>query len=615
MTSDQLRLSATHLAKDVLARLPGSVQDRFGGGVRLTLNGPASLGIVPAGDGYDADYSGTIHLDTKDTMLRVTGKFESIAKQWTAEGRYAMAGSHRAQPVDFLAPLTVKGKLRGGFTLRDNVLAIDAGPQSRVTITRIAIPGLARTSGPLTLSPAKLFRARIDLGTAPRVLRLAGAVAMPRIQLAITAGPEAFDIDIAPLTLDINSTPNRLNIAFKDGAFDVPKYAIQATNIAAIVRQNDAAALSVTIGDIRQRGTVPVVVPLRLDATAALRSGKIDFSARLFDGPERLSIRAAGHHDIAANSGTVTIDAAPVTFLPTVLQPRQLFPVLGNRLRDVDGRIGGQARLQWQAGRFRSSGELIVEANALKIEGAALENATAAIVFDSLFPLSTPPGQEIRIGLLDIGVPLIKGRVEFQIGPNGVIHAALREVDFFGGRIESPTIAIPPTVAGILVPLQVTGVQLKSLLDLADIGELEATGTLNGKLTLAIEDGTVALRRGVLETAPGGGAIRYRPQSVGAALANVNEGAKLFLELVQDFKYDTVRVTLDADPSGGIASRFEIKGSNAAVYDGFPVELNITMSGPLRDILTQGIKTYTLPERLLKQIQVPSTANPAPSGN
>jgi hypothetical protein len=87
------------------------------------------------------------------------------------------------------------------------------------------------------------------------------------------------------------------------------------------------------------------------------------------------------------------------------------------------------------------------------------------------------------------------------------------------------------------------------------------------------------------------------------------------LELVHDFKYDSVRVTLDADPSGGIASRFEIKGSNAAVYDGFPVELNITMSGPLRDILKQGIKTYTLPERLLKQFETPGPANPTPSGN
>ena len=161
----------------------------------------------------------------------------------------------------------------------------------------------------------------------------------------------------------------------------------------------------------------------------------------------------------------------------------------------------------------------------------------------------------------------------------------------------------------------VTGVQLESLFDLTEIGDLEATGALNEKLTLAIENGTVALRHAVLESAPGGGVIRYRPQSVGPVLANANEIAELFLKLVDDFKYDSVRVTLNADPSGGIASRFEIKGRNAAVYDGFPIELNISMSGPLRDILNQSIKTYTLPERLLTQIQTPGGTQGVPSGN
>lgn len=90
---------------------------------------------------------------------------------------------------------------------------------------------------------------------------------------------------------------------------------------------------------------------------------------------------------------------------------------------------------------------------------------------------------------------------------------------------------------------------------------------------------------------------------------------KLFLQLVHDFTYDSVRVTLDEDPSGGVSSRFEIRGSNATVYDGIPVELNISMSGPLRDILHQSIKTYTLPERLLTRIQGAGDTERARAGN
>lgn len=505
--------------------------------------------------------------------------------------------------------------MRGGLNLADNILTIDAGPKSRIAIAHIAIPDLARTTLPVALSPVKVFRAVFDPAGTPRLRTFKGALAMTGNRFAVMAGPALFDIQVAPVTLGLSGTRDRLQIAIEDAALTVPAYGIDATNIAVGLRMDDAAALTLSVGKISQRGPNPIVVPLRLDATATRKGGKIAFSGRLSDRPERLSIRATGQYDIAANSGASSIDADLLAFLPTVLQPGQLFPALENTLREVDGQIGGHARLQWRAGGLVSSAELFIQLNSLKVEGAAVKNAAATIVFDSLFPLSTPPKQEIQIGRLDIGVPLIKGRVEFQIGPDGAIGAALREIDFFGGRIESPMVAIPPSLDGFSVPLLVTGVQLESLFDLADFGDLEAAGTLNGKLELAIKNGTVALRRGVLESAPGGGVIRYRPQSVGPALANANEGAELFLKLVEDFEYDSVRVTLNEDPPGGIASRFEIKGRNAAVYDGFPVELNISMSGPLRDILNQSIKTYTLPERLLTQIQTPGDAQGVPSGN
>ncbi len=60
---------------------------------------------------------------------------------------------------------------------------------------------------------------------------------------------------------------------------------------------------------------------------------------------------------------------------------------------------------------------------------------------------------------------------------------------------------------------------------------------------------------------------------------------------------------IDEQDSGDIPFEFKLKGSNPTVYNGIPVELNLTMSGPLRAILQQGLKTYTRPDRLLERMQ------------
>ena len=137
------------------------------------------------------------------------------------------------------------------------------------------------------------------------------------------------------------------------------------------------------------------------------------------------------------------------------------------------------------------------------------------------------------------------------------------------------------------------------MLALARSSDLTATGTLNGSIPVAIDSGEVAIRDGVLESAPGGDSIRYRPTAVGPSLSEANERMELFLQIVDDFQYDKVKVTLNEDIDNEVEFRFKIEGHNKEVYKGIPVELNIAMDGPLRKILTQGLKTYQLPERIL----------------
>ena len=126
----------------------------------------------------------------------------------------------------------------------------------------------------------------------------------------------------------------------------------------------------------------------------------------------------------------MTVDSRKLVFLPTVLQPAQLYPILGRTLREVDGEIDALAKISWQGESVDSSLDFLVNASLIKADEFTFENVASVVRFDSLFPLSTHAKQEVNIGLLDVGLPMLNGRLEFKLERDGSIRAALRELDF-----------------------------------------------------------------------------------------------------------------------------------------------------------------------------------------
>ncbi|MGY8959965.1 MAG: intermembrane phospholipid transport protein YdbH family protein, partial [Alphaproteobacteria bacterium] len=275
---------------------------------------------------------------------------------------------------------------------------------------------------------------------------------------------------------------------------------------------------------------------------------------------------------------------------------------LHNVFREVDGDIDVTARFKWRDSVFSSDGDAIIAVRKLVTNEYTVTNAATNITLDSLVPLSTPPEQVVEIGILDIGVPITDGRVVLELKKDGAVRAGLEKFNLFGGRIETRPFTLPQDYNNFTIPLAVTGVQLDELLNIAKFGDLTATGALDGLLPLTIADGEVAVLGGVLETTKPG-TIQYRPKEVGDAISDVNEGAALLLDIVKDFKYNKIQVTLDETEFEEIALGFGIEGYNEAVYGGLPVKLNVNLSGPLRKILQRGYETFTTPAWLRDRIR------------
>jgi len=647
LSTPKLQLAVGALENEVATKLPRAIRNYVASPVRLTIRpqgaGKATVQFAFKESGAKVDVNAALQMQSGGTEISLGGPFEAsvdasgqveqfhtdratidlsavLEGRGKAEAKGAVTdlryeGDKVAGKFDFsatyngivderLAPLSASSRIGGRIAMDGDTLSATVAPGGMVSVGNLELHDTANSKSPVSAKLSAPLRASIDVAQGLPSITYNARLLIAAGQFSAKTGKHWTKVEHAaiPVTATGSGTGHHLDAQTK--AIEIHSQKLRINGVGVKLELGQKVHSTLTAETIEHQGIPAFFTPLRFTAAMqANRAGRMTFEGQLFDPPERISVSLSGHHDTNTNSGELAVDARKLVFLPTVLQPAQLFPILGSTLREVDGSIDALAKFAWHEDEVESSLELLIDAKLIEADEFKFENTATVVRFDSLLPPSTPAGQEVSIGLLDVGVPMQNGRLEFQLNKDGSVRAALRELDFFGGRVETPEFMIPATFNGFTVPLQVNGVALENLLALAKSGDLAATGTLNGSIPVTIKDGDVAIRNGVLETAPGGGTIRYQPTAIGPSLANANEGMKLFLKIVEDFQYDKVKVMLDEDELGDVAFGFKIEGRNQAVYKGIPVELNVSMDGPLRKILGQGLKTYKLPERLLSDIK------------
>jgi hypothetical protein len=112
---------------------------------------------------------------------------------------------------------------------------------------------------------------------------------------------------------------------------------------------------------------------------------------------------------------------------------------------------------------------------------------------------------------------------------------------------------------------------------------------------LAVEGGRLAAR--------GPGRIRWRPLTPPAALAGAGSGGDILLRALTDFRYEALSLVLDGRSDGEMQGRLSIRGSNPALYDGYPIELNVNLEGRLVAILGDSLAAWRVPDDIAAQLR------------
>jgi hypothetical protein len=341
----------------------------------------------------------------------------------------------------------------------------------------------------------------------------------------------------------------------------------------------DVAQVKVTGGRIVEASTEGK----RFETVAML--GEVDLARGQWTGALNASTldgRPVGtmtlRHDVASGRGQADIDASKLVFAKGGLQPLGLTP-LASVARDAEGPAAFTGSFNWAGEVLTSRGRVSTTGLDFKSPLGQVHRLKGEIVFDSLAPLTSPPGQVLTIDSIDAIVPIQSVQASLALGAEALrLEAATFEAS--KGKV---------TLEPLDVPLDGKGV-IKGVVNIAglDLGQLVAGSSLADKVKVeAVVDGRLPFEAGpagfrfvdgkVYAVGPGRLSIaREALTGVQAGQGGVDPNDPLTVKkdapvnAIQDFAYQAMEnlsfSTLEAGVSstdkGRLGVLFHIKGEH-----------------------------------------------------
>jgi len=362
------------------------------------------------------------------------------------------------------------------------------------------------------------------------------------------------------------------------------------------IRPGPAPAVTVRAArlDANRPGFAP---PVDVEGHGTLDGDAIRFEGRASALDGVVAVRLRGRHDLGTSDGTAEVALQRIDFIPSLLQPGDLSGAFPAVITDVRGGIAAEGSLSWGSGGLASDLVIGLHRIGFAAEGALVEGVTGSVTLDRPWPPRTPPGQTVKIERVVAGLPMTGGIVRFHVDDVGRLHVADAGLDVFGGRVTLADLVLDPDGVRQTATVRIEGIGIQSLIDFAELEGTSGTGTFAGILPVVVSADGVSVAGGRLEAAAPG-VLRYAPAVPPAALQGGGEGVSLMLEALKDFRYDVLRADIDGEAGGEWTAALHLAGKNPNFLDGYPFELNFNFSGKLDAILREGMKGFSLPERV-----------------
>jgi hypothetical protein len=344
--------------------------------------------------------------------------------------------------------------------------------------------------------------------------------------------------------------------------------------------------------------------PYRLTVTAEGDAGlaAATFSATLRDAPGQTLLSATGRHDFASGQGSARLRSPRRTYAADGPGPADYYTPLGDGGLRLTGTLGARGTVAWTADRLTPRLDLLLEDVGVARGFLALDRVNGVIRLTGLWPPRTPPDQSLAVAALRAGLPLTDGLARFRLDGAGNLVLDEATLHLAGGTLRAGPATLPLDASAGALTLEATAVDLDRLVALIDLPGLDATGTLDGTVPVRLAAGDAIIRDGRL-AARDGGRLRYAPDDAPAALASGGQGTDLLMRALADFRYKTLVLTVNGAASDDLEVALHLEGANPALYDGYPVAFNLTVSGALSQIISDSLRGYQVPDRIRERLQ------------
>ena len=402
------------------------------------------------------------------------------------------------------------------------------------------------------------------------------------------------DVSAGPLSVEaILSTDGLIssNIGLTDARLAARGQGVTFSGMGARVTMDpeaSSATASFEIARLEHASTTPVVAPLRMNGIIDILSGRVEGSARVFHGGDlQVASLALSSADEVIR---LSVEAEEISFSPSGLRPRDLFPSF-DFLRSTEGSVRTHATVTLTNGEIQSKGTLELDALSFASQKGSVRSLQGKIVFDSLWPPSTPAGQKLTAEGASFVLPTDTVEAIFQLLPGDPVRILLDKgrAGFLGGTLSTSDVLIDPSTAAQELVVKIEDIDLKKLLDLLAIEGLSGTGTLSGEVPASVLDTGAAIIRNSELRSQGPGVIRLKSETVAQALKGGGESVNLMLRALEDFHYQSLVLSADKAEDGEATILLSLSGQNPTVLEGQPCDFNIRLGTNL-DTISRAVR-------------------------
>ncbi len=431
----------------------------------------------------------------------------------------------------------------------------------------------------------------IRIALKPDAMRIAGYSIKPN------ADTISNPIVIPALPLDA-LTIKTLNLTIDDSKAQT-RIVIEGIKLASV----DAKSQRISIDSILHNAKLPLIIPLALKMETRTENNTLQFSGVIKDNHSKgLQANFNGLWNGNDRSYTLDGDIKPLLFETAVLQPQDIVPVAAGVANQVKGSIAAKILLSFDGKTIEQSATLQLKQVSANMYGMQISGANSVLQFGSLNPLLTAGKQTINIDTLEAGVPLVKGKIQFEIAKGNIITLYPMKWDWSGGSLVTDKMTINTNAPfSEQIRLHVRQIDLNALLALVLDKGVEAVGRLDGTIPIRISKGHVLIdQASLMATAPG--KVIYKPADTSVA-ASGGEQTELLMKALENFQFSLLSMSVNSKEDGNTLIGLKISGGNPDLYGGKAIELNVNLQGRLEEIIKSNMDAYALPSQLEKQLQ------------